>query len=387
MSSTLRLAGFFFASALLVGIGCLGGTTLQQAEAPSSVLECFKVATDGGPLVLPVEIQGKCYPFLLATGSSMTIYGPSLRPLLGNAIVSKHKRMHGRDTTLSICWPPAAKLGHIDLPKNSPVVCMDLGKIGEVTGEEISGCLGMDFLGKHVFRIDFDRGEVTFLTSAGPDSGQRLPVVFNHQLPHVMVEVAGLHRPESFAVNTSTAGNSSGDLRKKVFAALAKQGMLTPAGQTLTETPFGSDTDQRGRVESISLAGFRHEKLLFCESGENVLKLNYLSRFVVTFDFPNKAIYLKKGRQYERADVCDLSGLRILRHSGQTLVDHVEEGSLAERAGVKPQDVLLKIDDMNVNEMSLYSIRRSLCVEGKRCRFVIRRGEKELETEFILHDR
>ncbi|HWG45515.1 MAG TPA: PDZ domain-containing protein [Gemmataceae bacterium] len=386
MSSALRLASFFLASALLAGIGCLGGESLRHEDALPPVLDCFKISTDGGPLLLPVEIQGKSYPFMLKTGASRTIYASLLRPLLGKTIQSNQMRMSDRDITVTFCQPPAAKLGHLDLPKKSPVVCMDLGKMREVSGEKISGLLGMDFLSKHVFRIDFDRGEVTFPPSAGPDAGQRLPIVFVNHLPHVMVEIPGLPARENFVVDTGMAGYVSGDLRREAFTALAKQGKLAIAGQTLTETPAGTGTEQIGRIEAISLADYRHEKLLFSKSHQNALGLNYLSRFVVTFDFPNGAIYLKKGRQYDRPDARDLSGLHILRRDGRTLVYSVAESSPAAEVGVKPQDVLLKIDDRKIDEMSLYTIRRLFCAEGKKCRLLIRRGEKEREEVIVLRD-
>lgn len=409
MSWTLRLVVLFLASALLVGIGCLGGSSLRHDESQPTVLDCFKVATDGGPLLLPVEIQessgfsprltyggplrrpveipGKRFPFVLKTGTSRTVYAPAFRAVLGKEILSKRMRMLDREAVVSFCRPPAAKLGHLDLPKKTAVVCMELGQFGEFVGEEIAGFLGMDFLSKHIFRIDFDRGEVTFLTSAGADAGQRLTAFFYNDLPHVMVEIPGLPGLERFAVDTGAIGTTSGDLRRDAFAALVEQGIVKPEGEALAVTPAGAGKDRLGRVESISVAGFRHQNLVLCESDKNCLRLNYLSRFVVTFDFPNKAIYFKKGRQYDRAQLRDLSGLVVLRRNGQTFVHSVKEGSLAERAGVKPQDVLLRIDDIDTKAMSLMSIYRLFCSEDKMHRLGIRRGEKDMEVELVLHDR
>lgn len=369
MSWTLRLVGLFLATALLVGIGCLGGTSLRHGETAPAVLDCFKVATDGGPLLLPLDIQessrftprfthggplrmpveipGKRFPFVLKTGTSRTVYAPALRPALGKEILSKRMRMLDREAAVSFCRPPDAKVGHLDLPKKTAVVCMELGRFGEFVGQEISGFLGMDFLSKHVFRIDFDRGEVTFLSAVDADAGERLTVFFTDDLPHVMVEIPGLPGLERFAVDTGAVGSTSGDLRRDAFAALVEQGIVKTEGEALAVTPGGAGKDRIGRVESIALGGFHHEKLVFCESDKNCLRLNYLSRFVVTFDFANRAIYLKKGRQYNRAEVRDLSGLLVLRRNGQTFVHSVKQGSLAERAGVQPQDVLLRIDDID----------------------------------------
>ena len=54
-----------------------------------------------------------------------------------------------------------------------------------------------------------------------------------------------------------------------------------------------------GRVPGIALLGFRHTDMVFEESGTNVLGLNYLMRYTVTFDFRNNVINLKKGKRFE----------------------------------------------------------------------------------------
>jgi len=50
----------------------------------------------------------------------------------------------------------------------------------------------------------------------------------------------------------------------------------------------------------------------------------FLSRHIVTFEFQNKRIYLKKGEDFKKIDETDMSGLHLLRISNQTLVYSVD---------------------------------------------------------------
>jgi hypothetical protein len=242
----------------------------------------------------------------------------------------------------------------------------------------------MDFLSKHIFRIEFDRGEVTFLRSPGPDAGQKCAVQSHGFYWLIAMDIPGLDRPEHFLVDTGESGFGSGRLRAEAFAALAKRSQLMVAGEAKHLTASGVREERQGRVDAVSLAGFRHEKLIFGEAKASVLGLNYWSRYVVTFDFPHHTIYLKKGRRFHQPDLHDQSGLHLLRIKERTQVDSVDKGSPAAEIGIQPRDALLRIDEANVCEISLDALRRRLCDEGKKYRLRIQRGEDEFEKTIVL---
>lgn len=253
--------------------------------------------------MLPLEIQGKKYPFVLDTGATVTVYDTSLRSLLGEAIQSATLHTPDGEMQVTAYSSPPAKLGHLDLPRMSPVFCMDLGQFRELCSREIYGLLGMDFLEKYVFQLDFDRSEVTFLRSVGSDSGLRVPITFHNRVPQVRMTLPGLHEQEFFKLDTGYAGIGNGDLHAELFDSLAERGFLNPAGQVESVTTSGSEIVRKGRLLELSLGHFRHKQLLFSRGNKaNSLNINYWSRYVVTFDMPNRAIYLKKGGQFDRAD-------------------------------------------------------------------------------------
>jgi hypothetical protein len=330
-------------------------------------------------------VQGKRYHFALDTGSSHSCYDTSFRSLLGDPIRTKTTIWTpDRDITGPVFRSPAAKLGKLELPTDSEAYCLDFSRLRELYGREIDGLIGMDFLKDYVIRIDFDRGEVTFLRSVGANPGHRMPITFQGNYPHVMVEASGLVGQGRFLIDTGSAGFGSGSLQREAFDILARLGKLRLAGESKPESFAVPHVARVGHVERIWLGHFNHEKLQFSESRKNILGLNYWARYVVTFDFPNSAIYLKEGRRFNQPEPRDLSGLRLIRKKGQTLVESVVKDSPAAQAGIKPQDVLLRINDVAIGNMSNVGLLRLFRPSVSKYRVRVRRGEEEMEMVIVI---
>lgn len=285
---------------LSIALECPKAESPQQTSVREKVLERFKLSRECKSLLLPVEVKGKKYGFILDTGAGMTCYDTSLRSFLGDPVLFQAGVMHTPhgEIRTTLFHPPTAKLGHLDLPKNSPVWCMDFEKCRELLKEDIYGALGMDFLKEHVFRVDFVRGEVAFLRSIGSNPGVRIPVTFQYDnSPQIEVSFSGVETREKMLVDTGNVG-VDGTLRADLFDVLVKRGFLTLAGEWKFQAALGSGSTKHGRVDEISLGGFQDKKLLFSRSKVNTLGLYYWADYdVVTFDFPNKAIYLRKKRK------------------------------------------------------------------------------------------
>jgi S1-C subfamily serine protease len=113
----------------------------------------------------------------------------------------------------------------------------------------------------------------------------------------------------------------------------------------------------------------------------NALGLGFLSRYVVTLDFKNSRLYLKKGRLVNREEPRDASGLRIVRVDGDTVVESVSPGSPAAKCGIRQNDLLLEVDGLDTTQMRLHALRLKLCVDGGVLKVVVfRNGQKVAYT-------
>jgi hypothetical protein len=243
----------------------------------------------------------------------------------------------------------------LKLPTDSPVACVDLRGFREASGHEVFGIIGMNFLGRHVFRLDPDRGELVFLSSVENDPGTRLPISIEKNTPQVEAVILGMGRPEQFLVDTGLSGYSSGTLTWTTCNVLSKAGRIRTTAEAMTDSASGRNLERLMRVESMTIGTNRHKNLLFGEGRSNVLGLNYWLRYIVTFDFPNKALYLKRGRRFDQPDLLDFSGLHIYRAGGKTLVLSVEPGSPAASAGLSPHDVIVKVGSEDATGIRLHT--------------------------------
>ena len=56
------------------------------AKTPDDALESFSIGRNVEPIVIPVTIGDKSYPFLVDTGSAFSVFDISLSPFLGDEI-------------------------------------------------------------------------------------------------------------------------------------------------------------------------------------------------------------------------------------------------------------------------------------------------------------
>jgi C-terminal processing protease CtpA/Prc len=118
----------------------------------------------------------------------------------------------------------------------------------------------------------------------------------------------------------------------------------------------------------------------------NALGLPYLSRYVVTLDFPGKAVYLKEGQRYGEADRDDMSGIWLVDRGGRKVVVDVFPGSPAQEAGIRTGDAILGIDGHNADNMSLFELRDLLKREATSIAAVISRKGRAIELTVRLRD-
>lgn len=387
MSAILRRLLLLFPIIAFNAFPGLGGETSIQPSPAEQVIERLSIKKDSCWIMLPVEIKGKRYHLGLDTGTDCTIYDKSLWHLMGKTVALEKIGTKQDNITIPYFQPPDARLGKLALPKSSLVMGTDLRDYQEDSGEDIHGFLGMDFLNTHIFRVDFDQGEVVFLRALGSNPGQRLAVGLTDGVPNGRVRLAGRKEPEWFVLDTGAArggGWRGGCLRKATFDTLVKSGGLASIG----DNPMGSLTGRRmhrsGWLDSLFFAGNTHKNLAFFEWDTSLLGLDVLSRYVVTFDFPHQAIYLKKGRQFDRPIRYDRSGLYARRVKGQTGVASVQNGSAAAKAGILPGDVLLQIDKEQINGMTLFTLRDRLCESGKKVVLTVRRGAQQVDVIVVL---
>ncbi len=377
------LLGLVVSSTLL---GCVAEQEKTSGRfVGHKVLAEFTIAPEPDLILLPVKFKEKEYWFLLDTGSTHTSFDISFKQKLGPATKTVEGITAGEPIMAELFDAPEAFLGPFDIRDCGEVSCMDFRGLSMVLGKRVDGIIGMNFLKKYIVQIDFDTETLLFLQSKkGVNSRWGENYVINDDLfgcPQITGRITdGIN--VSFFIDTGA--NVTGDLESEIFSDVVKnKGSKT--SKTFVQTVTGTQQNREVRIDNLSIGQLEYQAPIFGDGNESRLGLSFLSRHIVTFDFPNSKIYFKKGKEFDKIDETDMSGLHILRTLDKTIVYAVDEDSPAQKAGIKANDIILKFGNKGANEYDIWNIRRILRSGDKRCiMMTTKRGDNVKEISFFL---
>jgi len=326
---------------------------------------------------------------LFRSGASSTTFDISLRDFLGEP---KLKRSAGKDEDgnireFNIYYAPDAKLGKLSFLYGGTVLCVDLSALRESTGLDIRGVIGVGFMRRYMLQLDFDEGRLKFFTSGSAKQiglGDAVGIsMSNYGCPFVIGKILDKY-PCSFLIDTGYP--DSGTLSGDVFAKLIDLGKISAITRSATGPDGDSRTTTAARMSELKLGANNYKDLIFERSPRgNILGLDFLSRHVVTLDFPNLQMYLKTGREFEKIDHSDMSGLHLLRKTSGVIVHSVDKESPAATVGIKPGDIIVKIGDKSARKCSLIELRNILRTqEGKTVEIEFKHIGKIQKTTITL---
>ena len=388
MKQILRVLGLVF---LLAGFAA-ASEKISNEVASRSILVEFTFTKGQCGIFLPVKFEGKEYLFVFDTGSSHTMFDISFRQALGKAKrVSKGITSKGA-ASFEVFDAPKAFLGPLNMQDCGEVLCIDFSMLTMVAGKKISGIIGMDFLKKYVIQIDFDTGKMLFLKTAGDNNSHwhtSLPITYSPTgIPQIKANILDGIRidfSEDFVIDTGA--NTAGSLSRRIFYEIVAKRKLKVA-EEIYETASGTMRKKIIRVSDIQIGPLYYKNLIFSEGIWSFLGLEFLSRHLVAFDFPGNRFYLKKGEDFDKVDESDMSGLHLLSVSNEIIVYSVDRGSPAQKAGMRANDVIIRINGRDSDAYEIQEIRQLLkSGDGYKIAMTIKRGDEIKKVSFQLETR
>ena len=143
--------------------------------------------------------------------------------------------------------------------------------------------------------------------------------------------------------------------------------------------------DGEGILRRLTLGGFPVSNVLIRDSDVAKIGMGVLSRFKVTFDLTGSRLFLAKGREFDRVDLPDMSGLASCNVDGKLVVDSFDNDSPAVAAGVQRGDVIMVVNGKPADTLRITDVRRLFrSKDGQPINLIVSRSGQERPIEFQL---
>jgi predicted aspartyl protease len=381
---------------ILSSLFCGCQSVPSETTTTPELLAEFEFSGGTKHILLPVEFEREKYQFVLDTGSTDTVFDDSFKDKFGKRFLwpLKVKGPEGKISKVEYFNSPDqdAYIGHLKLNVDNLKKVQNLDFL---TGN-IQGIIGMEFLKKYVVQIDYDNKKVKFFRSISsfkaqknkhPDWGEPVPLHTKFLMPNVRFVKGNIsdNMHDNFLVDTGW--HSPDSLNSKIFDKVYSQNLSKIKSSSNIATNYNSLTI----VGKFSVGSYEYTNNVFRKSDKSVLGRSFLSRHLVTFDFPNNVMYLQKGRNFNKQqevifDFFDL-GLRCNLREGSLVVTKMDPNGFAYNKGVRENDILIKINELDVSSFHIeenkdVDLQLSRIKEKGEITFTFKRGEELIEVSF-----
>jgi hypothetical protein len=275
-------------------LSCVGGAAVepQRLLLPSEI-PINKEAGRGGHLIVNLRLEtGEVLPCIVDTGSSATLLDRSVEPKLGQRISPVVVWMQMGQQEGGIYSAPRLYLGGVPIRTHHQILTYDFKRVPAFSRAGVLGILGMDCLQHYCLQLDFEAGTMRFLT---PDAirsgglGREFQLEFSVTAAKKGVPSMGLlfmQHSGFLGANTrvliDSGDNTDGGVDER-----------TLRGHYLTRIAHFFIPWRSLRLGECAWSGETYRKLRVWP-GEDCFGLKFLARHLVTFDFPNRKMYLKQ---------------------------------------------------------------------------------------------
>jgi hypothetical protein len=235
--------------------------------------------------------SGEKLPFLLDTGAPVTCLETSLEPRLGKRLGTTTASNFGAHHEANVYEAPKLYLGNILLTiTGTNVITFDFKRAPPKLPRPYVGILGMHVLLNYCIQLDFAARQLRFLDGKTPNRhawGKPFPLTdVGDGCVAISENLAGAKDSPSL-IDTGYRGD--GFLTLELFQRWTNH--VTPSAEGEARVP---DAVLGGEIYSD--VQLEKETLLLGDPPRqfNGIGLYLLSRHVVTFDFPNHTMYLKR---------------------------------------------------------------------------------------------
>jgi hypothetical protein len=373
-------------------LGVLLMSVCASAAAPSQqTMIVFPISGPNRPLVIPLNLDGKPVCFLFDTGSSTSIFDSRAFPMLQPVGPAVDADTPGGRINTQLFDPPKLSIGPWNLADSGPVVRMDLSPHRAHMDLPIVGVLGVNVWRRWVVQMDFDGHQLRFFLPDDhphPEWGSSISMegddVDGPSLPKIRLSIGDF--ADLFVSDSGADKNSLPETRGFDMVLVASRGHAVAVPMT---SIAGLSTVRLLRSPNFQVGDLQYSGLLFDEikDWKGSLGLEFLSRHLVTMDWPNHKLYLKPGKEFRHYDEDNMGGIGFERRDSKTIVYIATPTLPAYQAGLRVGDEIVEINGKAAKDYDVYDLKELMrSKDGLRIIVKFQR-DKTVQTTFSRCER
>jgi hypothetical protein len=351
-------------------------------------------------IYVQAKINGKGPFHVLCDTGGANIVTPEVAKALGlkteGALQGRGVGEKSEDVALAMV--DTLQLGDATL-KRQLFAIFNMGDFAKVEGTKTEAIVGFEIFKRLVVAVDYEKSRLTLTVPKAfkyQGKGTVVPFTFSGQIPEVEGEIDGI----AGKFDLDTGSRASVDLMKDFVEKNALKDKYAPKVQGVTGWGVGGPARSgisRAKVLKLGTVTISapvveltlQEKGAFTNRyvagnvGAGVLK-----RFNLVFDYGKQQVIFEPNSAYAKADTFDRAGMWFNEGAGGFEIIDVYAGSPAAEAGLKPGDVILKVDGKPAASLKLPALRLRLRTDapGTKVKLLVRSDDAEGEVVLTLRD-
>lgn len=342
---------------------------------------------ENGLIIIPVEIGGETYRFLLDTGAPNVVsteLSERLKFKKGRSI--KTADSQGNESSLEYVKVQKIAIGGATFVNTAAAVA-DLRQAEAIACLNIDGLIGANLMKKAFWQIDSQKNVIRIASNfdqlTRPVNGYIVPFtteVTGTPLIHLKM---GQVDVKKLKMDTGSVGFLSTDYDES-YAGLKSGNQILSERSSYGSSSvglFGSseyDTIRQVLVKDLSMGNLSvpNQVIDMKRSKHSLLGMSFLRNYLVTIDWKNNLLYLYPQGEFQNA-YAESFGISLFKEGDKMVVSLIADGSSAQQQGIKVGDVVLRVNDVDVAHTTL----------EEYCKIIKLVRIKEVETLQIVLDR
>jgi len=351
--------------------------------------EPFPFTLSGEHIYIDGRVAGREVTCLLDSGAGATVIDSALAEELGLEPVGEFVAQGvGGTSSFSFVELPEYRLGPAVI-RGQKLAVMNLDqRFYPSTGMHIGMVVGYDLLSRFVTRIDYAEETIALYDPEVFEyrgEGRELSV---EQSMSLLSFTAVLEDSLEVRLLLDTGAGGALHLTPSFFEA--NPGFLQDREvlESTVEGVGGEDTALVFRAGELELAGYavpaglcsRFPGTAALDEYDGIAGNRILARFRLWLDYRRQRVILEPSELYDEGLPEDVTGFGVRIRGGRLVVNRVLEGSPADLAGMREDDVLVSVEGVPVGPSALNTLNRLLPERpGREVDVLVRRSGMELE--------